>query len=125
MRLTTRTYLSYSARGRAFAGFTRGARVRVELASHARRAAALPTSLRGDGGRWSDEAVSVLLLLAKAKARTAPKLLERQLASVLHSRWSAMVAVTAQTAVSETLAGGPYTNLGYRAESLPAWGELD
>ena len=38
MRLTTRTYLSYSARGRAFAGFTRGARVRVELASHARRA---------------------------------------------------------------------------------------
>ena len=76
------------------------------------------------GGRWSTEAVTILRLLAAARARSAPSLLRGQLAGTLHARWSAMVAVAAMDATAATLTGSGAGGLHFAAGPLPAWGEL-
>ena len=76
------------------------------------------------GGRWSQEAVTLLSLLAAVKAREAPPLLRGQLRGALMARWSAIVAVATLDAFAATLTGAWASGIPFPAEPTPAWGEL-
>jgi len=55
------------------------------------------------GGRWSEEALTFVRLLAKAKARTVPQLLRPAAQAAFFHRWTGMLAVAAQRALAATL----------------------
>jgi hypothetical protein len=55
------------------------------------------------GGRWSEEAVGFVRLLAKAKARTVPQLLRSAAQAAFFHRWTGILAVAAQRALAATL----------------------
>ena len=55
------------------------------------------------GGRWSEEAVRFVRLLAKAKARTVPQLLRPAAQAAFVHRWTGILAVAAQRSVAATL----------------------
>ena len=55
------------------------------------------------GGRWSDESLTFLRLLARAKARRQPEWLRACTAQAYCYRWSALLAVAAQKAFAATL----------------------
>ena len=55
------------------------------------------------GGRWSEEAVDFVRLLAKAKARTVPQLLRSAAQAAFIHRWTGILAVAAQRALAATL----------------------
>ena len=55
------------------------------------------------GGRWSDEAWNFIHLLSKARARSDPKLLQRQAAIGWAKRWQSLLAVFAQKAFAASL----------------------
>jgi hypothetical protein len=55
------------------------------------------------GGRWSSEAVLLVQLLAKAKARAAPRLFQKSAELAFYKRWTAILAVAAQSAVASSL----------------------
>ena len=55
------------------------------------------------GGRWSEEAVTFVRLLAKAKARTVPQLLRTAAQAAFVHRWTGILAVAAQRALAATL----------------------
>ena len=55
------------------------------------------------GGRWSEEAVTFVRLLAKAKARTVPQLLRTAAQAAFVHRWTGMLAVAAQRSLAATL----------------------
>ena len=76
------------------------------------------------GGRWSEEAWAFLLLLAEARARTVPKLLQRSTVYYLVRRWSTMVAVAAHTAFAASLLGENAATQGQVDDFLPPLGVL-
>ena len=55
------------------------------------------------GGRWSDEAIKFLQLLAKAKARSQPQILRTAAKAAYFHRWTGIMAVAAQRALAATL----------------------
>ena len=55
------------------------------------------------GGRWSEEAVCFVRLLAKAKARTVPQLVRSAARAAYFHRWTGILAVAAQRAFAATL----------------------
>ena len=55
------------------------------------------------GGRWSEEASMFVKLLAQAKARQAPPLLQTSLAAALISRWTASLSHAAMHAFAASL----------------------
>ena len=75
------------------------------------------------GGRWSEEAVSTLRLLAEARARSAPRLLRGPLERAMVARWSAMVAVAVQDSLAATLCGAGQA-LHFPADRCPNWGDF-
>ena len=54
-------------------------------------------------GRWSEECVKVVRLLARAKARTAREEQRARMAAAYASRWWSMLSVSAQMALASTL----------------------
>ena len=55
------------------------------------------------GGRWSDEAWRFIHLLSKARARSDPKMLQKQAAIGWAKRWQGLLAVSAQKAFAGSL----------------------
>eukprot|EP00435_Cladocopium_sp_Y103_P009426 s3763_g2.t1 len=55
------------------------------------------------GGRWSQEAATFIRLLAKSKARQAPAILQRFVATALIARWSAMLTQAAMQTFAASL----------------------
>ena len=55
------------------------------------------------GGRWSEEARKFVHLLSKARARSDPKLLQKEAAIGWAKRWQGLLAVSAQRAIAESL----------------------
>ena len=76
------------------------------------------------GGRWSEEAWTFLTLLAEAKARTAPLVLQRSTQYCLLRRWSQMIAVAAQSALAATLLGEGAGKTPHHNDALPDWGDV-
>jgi hypothetical protein len=64
------------------------------------------------GGRWSDEALEFVRLLAKSKARSYPRLLRRSAQLAWTSRWTGALAVAAQRALASTLLELPVDEAG-------------
>ena len=64
------------------------------------------------GGRWSEEAVSFVRLLAKAKARTVPLLVRPAAKAAFFHRWTGILAVAAQRAFAATLLELPVDDAG-------------
>ena len=59
------------------------------------------------GGRWSEEALRFIRLLAKAKSRAYPQLLRASARAAWASRWTGLLAVAAQRAFARTLLALP------------------
>jgi hypothetical protein len=55
------------------------------------------------GGRWSKEAFEFVRLLARAKARSAPRLLRGAAQQAWQHRWTGLAAVAAQRAFAASL----------------------
>ena len=55
------------------------------------------------GGRWSEEASMFVKLLAQAKARQAPPLLQASLSAAFISRWTALLSHAAMQAFAASL----------------------
>ena len=55
------------------------------------------------GGRWSEEAMVFVRLLATAKARSAPVLLRGAARTAYFHRWTTLLTVSAQRALARTL----------------------
>ena len=55
------------------------------------------------GGRWSNEAVDFIRLLAKVKARSSPRLLRRSAELLWFNRWTGMLSCAAQSTYASTL----------------------
>ena len=55
------------------------------------------------GGRWSEEALQFVQMLAKAKARAAPALIRASVRAAYLHRWTGILAVAAQRAFAATL----------------------
>ena len=58
-------------------------------------------------GRWSDEAVDFLRLLARHKAQTCPRLLRRSAGALYFQRWTGLLACAVQRAYAASLLGAP------------------
>ena len=76
------------------------------------------------GGRWSEEAWTLLTLLAKAKARGVPAALQRSTEYCFLRRWSTMLAVSAQTAFAASLLGEATGKTPAHADVLPELGDV-
>ena len=76
------------------------------------------------GGRWSEEAASLIRCLAWAKARSAPALLRRSVAAAWSSRWSGLLAVAAQRAFAASLLELPLHGLACADGAEPALSDL-
>jgi len=84
----------------------RAARARKERKYHellASRRCRLVVLALEVGGRWSEEAVRFVRLLAKAKARTVPPLMRSAAVAAFFHRWTGIMAVAAQRALAATL----------------------
>ena len=55
------------------------------------------------GGRWGEECIEVVRLLAKCKARSAPECLGKSVEYAYLARWWAMLSVTSQATLSASL----------------------
>ena len=55
------------------------------------------------GGRWSEEALTFVSQLAKARARSAPHVLAGRVRQAYHHRWSSILACAAARAVALSL----------------------
>ena len=64
------------------------------------------------GGRWSDEALDFIWLLARSKARRYPRLLRKSAQLAWTSRWTGLLAVAAQRALANTLLELPVDEVG-------------
>ena len=64
------------------------------------------------GGRWSEEAVRFVRLLAKAKARSVPQLVRSAAKAAFLHRWTGILAVAAQRAFAATLLELPVDDAG-------------
>ena len=68
------------------------------------------------GGRWSEEALSFVSALAKAKARSSPAILRTSVRAAFMHRWTGLLAVAAQRAFAATLLELPVDEAGADAE---------
>ena len=84
------------------AAATRTARTYPELAAPGGRPRLVVLAVE-TGGRWSNETWHLLRLLATAKTRAAPRLLQRSAELGWRRRWSSLLGVTAQRALAESL----------------------
>ena len=76
------------------------------------------------GGRWNDEAHQFLVQLARAKARSAPRVLRYSLVCAWLKRWTSMLAFAAHDALAASIAEeSPGETLGTDGEP-PQNGEL-
>ena len=55
------------------------------------------------GGRWGDECIELVKLLAKCKVQSVPKVLRRSLQYAYTVRWWSMLSVAVQSAFSASL----------------------
>ena len=55
------------------------------------------------GGRWSEEALTFIRLMAKAKSRAYPRLLRASAQMAYTTRWTGLLAVAAHRALAATL----------------------
>jgi hypothetical protein len=76
------------------------------------------------GGRWGDEAVSFLRLIARARARDAPAQVRTAAQVAWGVRWSALVAVAGQRAFAASLLELPFAGECNAAGVPPALHEL-
>ena len=76
-------------------------RVYPELASSGRRK--LVVLAIDTGGRWSDEAVQTMRMLAHSKAREAPSFMQFPVALMWERRWTRMLAVACATSFAASL----------------------
>ena len=76
------------------------------------------------GGRWSDDAARFLRLLAKAKGRQVPQAVRAAAVRAYLSRWSAIVACTAQRAFAASLLSLPLEGSANLDGQTPELGEL-
>ena len=76
------------------------------------------------GGRWSEEAASFVKLLAHAKARQAPRLLQHSVASALTNRWTALLTHAALQAFAASLLDQDCTHLTSVEGNDPLWSQL-
>ena len=61
----------------------------------------------GVGGRWEQEAMDFVRVLAKAKSRSAPSLLRRSAELAWAKRWGSMISIAALGAVAASLLEEP------------------
>jgi hypothetical protein len=71
------------------------------------------------GGRFSEEAATFLRLLARARARATPALLRKQAARAFLSRWTTLLACSAQQAFAASLLEEPLGNVANVDGNLP------
>ena len=76
------------------------------------------------GGRWSEEAVRFIRLLAKAKARTVPALVRAAAKAAFLHRWTGILAVAAQRALAATLLELPVDDAGAVDGDMPVLEEV-
>ena len=76
------------------------------------------------GGRWSEEAARFVTLLAHAKARQAPHLLQHSVAAALINRWTAMLTHAALQAFAASLLVQDCAHLTNVEGNDPAWSQL-
>ena len=76
------------------------------------------------GGRWSEEAVRFVRLLAKAKARTVPQLIRSAAKAAFFHRWTGILAVAAQRALVATLLELPVEDAGGVDGDVPVLEEV-
>ena len=55
------------------------------------------------GGRWSEEALRFISLLAKAKTRGMPRIMRMSARLAFQQRWTGILSVAAQRALAATL----------------------
>ena len=65
------------------------------------------------GGRWSQEALAFVRLLADCKARSAPELLRASVKAAWIQRWTGLASVAAQRAFAASLLHLPLDGLAY------------
>ena len=71
------------------------------------------------GGRWSEEALEFIRLLARAKVRSAPRLLRRSAQMAWTSRWMGLLAVAAHRAFASSLLALPMEESACDSEPPP------
>ena len=76
------------------------------------------------GGRWSEEAARFVKLLAHAKARQAPRLLQNSVAAALINRWTAQLTHAALQAFAASLLDQDRTHLTNVEGNDPLWSQL-
>ena len=76
------------------------------------------------GGRWSEEAWNFVALLAEAKAKLAPKALQRSSQYCLLRRWTQMVSVAAMSAFAATQLEESTGTTPLYNDVLPDWGDV-
>ena len=68
------------------------------------------------GGRWSEEALDFIRLLARSKARACPRLLRKSVQMAWSLRWTGLLAVAAQRALACSLLELPVDEAGCDGE---------
>ena len=76
------------------------------------------------GCRWSEEAARFVTLLAHAKARQAPHLLQHSVAAAPINRWTAMLTHAALQAFAASLLDQDCAHLTNVEGNDPAWSQL-
>jgi hypothetical protein len=78
------------------------------------------------GGRWSNEALATVPLLAAHRASSAPELLRPSVIQACLSRWWSLLSVAAQSTLASTMCGDAGAYFGFAAETpLTLGGLLD
>ena len=89
----------------------RAKRRRYHELLHGRHARLLVLSCE-TGGRWGRDALHLVRLMAKQKARSAPLLLRRSAELAWSARWWGLLCVAAQDTLAATLTGDGFLALG-------------
>ena len=76
------------------------------------------------GGRWSEEAWNFVALLAEAKAKQAPRMLQKSTQYCLLRRWTQMVSIAAMSAFAATLLEETTGQTPLCNDVLPDWGDV-
>ena len=78
------------------------------------------------GGRWIDEALSSVPLLASHRAESSPELLKTSIKQACMARWWGLLSVAAQSTLAGTLSGDAACGYTFSADApLPLGALLD
>ena len=97
------------------------------LANAERRRARTYPELVGRGrarGRWSNEALATVPLLAAHRASSAPELLRPSVIQACLSRWWSLLSVAAQSTLASTMCRDAGAYFGFAAETPPHLGRV-